>query len=88
MNDSMKVHTSQDVLDDHFAEVEGLEQKIAALTARLDAQCKLREERERENDALTARVAELEHYLPTRVQYMEVQRLTARVADLSAFGRP
>ena len=35
MNDSMKVHTSQDVLNDHFAEVEGLEQEIATLTARV-----------------------------------------------------
>lgn len=36
------------------------EQEIATLTARLEAQCKLREEREQDNDALTAKVAELE----------------------------
>lgn len=35
------------------------EQDIATLTARLEAQCKLREEREQDNDALMARVADL-----------------------------
>jgi len=43
-----------------------------ALTVRLEAQCKLREERERENDALTARVARLEEALKQAAEDLQL----------------
>ena len=56
----------------YVAAVVALAYNYDALTVRLEAQCKLREERERENDALTARVARLEEALKQAAEDLQL----------------